>query len=86
MGGTRGTLVKSEIAGFEKFLPKTRTTNKRGLHGGDDIGFFEQNLHEIVYDDRLFVWFFGREGQDLPVVEICIVSGSNFVGTPFTFT
>jgi len=56
------------------------------LHGGDDIGFFEQNLHEIVYDDRLFVWFFGREGQDLPVVEMCIVSGSNFVGTPFTFT
>ena len=38
-------------------------TTKRGLHGGDDIGFFEQNLHEIVYDDEGLFGFWAEAGN-----------------------
>lgn len=52
-------------------------TNKRGLHGGDDIGFFEQNLHEIVYDDEGLFGFWAEAGN------ICL---GPIVGTPFAYT
>lgn len=58
----RGTLVKSEIAAVERFLPKTLQTNV-DCTAVMILDFFEQNLLEIVYDDEGLFGFWAEAGN-----------------------